>query len=97
VLAEKIEKYKQSGSYYINNGIYEVVWSDRIGEWGMSASTKNMRSCLELDKVDRALDEFGYEIVIGEFGLDPDKYKLAQIRYANPLKLRKLASVHQGK
>jgi hypothetical protein len=55
----------------------------------MSTSAKDMRSCLELDKVDRELDEFGYEIILGEFCLDPDKYKLEQIRYINPLELEK--------
>ena len=63
----------------------------------MSTSTKNMKTCRELDKVDRALDELGYEVVLGEFCLDPDKYKLAQIRHANPLKLSELAGVHRGK
>ena len=56
----------------------------------MSASAKGMRSCLELDKEARELDEFGYEIVLGEFCLDPDKYKLEQVKHTNPLELEKL-------
>jgi len=85
----KIEEYKQTGYYYIPTGVYDLLWSDRVGEWRMSTSAKDMRSCLELDKVDRELDEFGYEVILGEFCLDPDKYKLEQIRYINPLELEK--------
>ena len=86
----RIEEYRQSGYYYIPTGIYDLLWSNSIGEWRMSTSAKNMRSCIELDKVDRELDEFGYEIILGEFCLDPDKYKLEQMKYMSPLELGKL-------
>ncbi len=85
----RMEEYRQTGYYYIPTGVYDLLWSDAVGEWRMCTSAKGMRSCLELDKADRELDEFGYEIILGEFCLDPDKYKLEQIRYTNPLELEK--------
>ena len=45
---------------------------------------------MELDKQDRGLDEFGYEIVLGEFCLDPDKHKLEKVKYTTPLELERL-------
>lgn len=86
---KRIEEYKQSGYYYIPTGVYDLLWSDTVGEWRMCTSAKGMRSCLELDKADRELDEFGYEIILGEFCLDPDKYELEQIRCIHPLALEK--------
>ncbi|HJX69916.1 MAG TPA: hypothetical protein VJ441_02360 [Dehalococcoidia bacterium] len=86
----RIEEYRQTGYYYIPTGICDLLWSDSIGEWRMSTSAKNMRSCIELDRVDRELDEFGYEIILGEFCLDPDKYKLEQVKHMSPAELGKL-------
>ena len=85
----RIEEYNRSGYYYIPTGVDDLLWSDEVGEWRMSASANNMRSCLELDRIDRELDDFGYEIILREFCIEPDKYKLEQIRYMNPLTLEK--------
>lgn len=90
---ERIEEYKQTGCYYISNEVYDLLWSDRIGEWRMSNSAQSMRSCIELDKVDRELDELGYDLVIGEFCLDPEKYKLDQIKHMSPLDLERLKAL----
>jgi len=89
-MKKRIEEYKQTGCYYIATPVYDVVWNDSVGEWRMSTSAKNMRSCMELDKEDRKLDEFGYEIVLGEFCLDTDKHKLEKVKYTNPLELERL-------
>ncbi len=85
----RLEEYRQTGYYYIPTGVYDLLWSNEVGKWRMSTSAKNMRSCMELDKVDRELDEFGYEIILGEFCLDPDKYTLEQIKHMSPSELEK--------
>lgn len=86
----RTEDYKQTGCYYISNGVYDLLWSDRVGEWRMSNSAQGMRSCIELDKVDMELDKIGCEIVVYEFCLDPEKYNLEQIKRMSPLELEKL-------
>lgn len=48
---------------------------------------------MELDKQDRGLDEFGYEIVLGEFSLDPDKHKLEKVKYTTPLELEETKGI----
>ena len=85
----RIEEYRRSGYYYIPARVDDLLWSDQIGEWKMTSSANNMRSCLELDRVARELDELGYEIILKEFRIEPDKYNLEQIRYMNPLELEK--------
>jgi len=87
------EEYERPEYNYITDGTYDLVWSDRVGEWRMSTSAQGMKSCIELDKVDRELDELGCEIIIGKFHLDPDKYKLEQIKYMNPRELQKLSAL----
>ncbi|MDI6806531.1 MAG: hypothetical protein QMD14_01800 [Candidatus Aenigmarchaeota archaeon] len=89
---KRVLRYAQTGSYTISSELYDVSWNDKNKEWKMAASTKGMRSCAELDKVERELDEFGYEIVLKEFNL-PRKYKLKDINHANPLALEKLREV----
>ena len=85
----RIERYRQTGYYYVPTGTYDLLWSDEVGEWRMSTNARNMRSCRELDKEDWEVDELGYEIILGEFCLDPDKYKLEQVKHMSPLELKK--------
>jgi len=86
----RLEKYKQTGYYYIPTMTYDLLWSDEIGEWGMSASAQNMRSCRELDKMNSEIDELGCEIILREFCLDPGKYKPEKIKHMSPSELHKL-------
>lgn len=86
----RLEEYRQTGYYYIPTDLYDLLWSDGLGEWRMSTGAKGMRSCMDLDKSDWELDEFGYEIVLREFCSDPDKYKLEQVKHMSPLELEKL-------
>ena len=65
----RIEGYKQTGYYYIPTGTYDLLWSDGRGEWRMCTSAQGMKSCMELDKVDREIDALGCEIVLVEFCL----------------------------
>jgi len=86
----RLEEYKQTGYYYIPTMTYDLLWSDEIGKWGMSTNAQNCRRCIELDKEDWDLDQLGYEILLGEFLFNPDKYKLEQVRHMNPLELENL-------
>ena len=83
----RLKEYRKTGYYYIPTDSYDLLWIDEVGEWTMNASAINMRSCMELDRVPQELDETGYEIILREFGIEPDDYELEQIRHMNPLKL----------
>jgi hypothetical protein len=85
-----IEEYRQTGYYYVPTRTYDLLWSDEVGEWRMSLSAQGMRSCMELDKVDSEIDELGREIILGEFCLDPNEYKLEQVKHMSPSELKKL-------
>ena len=84
---ERLEEYRKTGYYYIPTESYDLLWIDDAGKWTMNASAIHMRSCMELDRVPQELDERGCEIILREFGIEPDDYELEQIRYMNPLKL----------
>jgi hypothetical protein len=86
----RTDKYRQTGHYYIPTETYDLLWTEERGEWRMTSNACNFRSCIEMDKEDREIDVFGYEIIAGEFCLDPGKYELEQVRYMNPLELEKL-------
>ena len=86
----RIEEYRQTGYYYIPTQIYDLLWSNEIGEWKMCTSARYMRSCRELDTEDREIDELGLEIILTEFRLNPDKYKVEQVKHMKPLELEKL-------
>ena len=86
----RIEEYKQTGHYYIPTETYDLLWTEERGEWRMTTNACNFRICIEMDKEDREIDVFGYEIIEREFCLDPSKHKLEQVKYMNPLELEKL-------
>lgn len=86
-IKNRIEEYRKTGYYYIPTESYDLLWIDAVGKWTMNASAIHMRSCMELDKVPLEIDEGGGEIVLREFGIEPNKYEPEQIRYMNPRKL----------
>lgn len=83
----RLEKYRRTGYYYIPTELWDLLWIDAVGKWTINASARNMRSCIELDKVPQELDEKGCEIISNEFGIELDNYELEQIRYMSPLEL----------
>lgn len=90
---ERLKKYSRSGYYYIPTELYDLLWSDEAGKWTMNASARNMRSCMDLDKVPEELDEKGFEIILGEFEIECYDYELEQIRYMNPLEIKRSKSI----